>query len=570
MLRRTIFVFLGLVVLLAVFGGWATWRALQARTDLTAAQSTLSAVRADLREGRVDEALQALPALRERLDRAASRTGGLSTSVAVHLPVLGRHLRAVRNVADAGRLLGDRALPKLVDALDIVRRQHPVRAGVVDLTLLARIGDDVRAAAEATAQARKTLNTDNGPLLAQVRTKLDEVRAKVDGLDDGLQRAVKAFAIAPSMLGADGPRTYFVAVQNNAEARATGGLIGAFALIRTDRGRIDLQRTGTDGDFQVSDTPAVILPGAAKTWQDIGSTRAWFDTNLTPHFPDAAQAMAGLWHRQGGALVDGVLSVDPLVMSELLRASGPVQLGGATVSADNVVDFVGHQEYVAFPDNEVRKKLLAALAEKVFHQVVAGADSSATAKGLLKAAGSGHLFLWSRHDPEQQVLSGGLVGGALPSDAKPYLSVLTQNYGGDKLDFYLRRTVSVTRVAGRLKVRIVLTNTAPLGLPLYMTVRSDRPQPPVPYGQAKVGVAVYGAQGSKVTEVTVNGAATFLLPDTDHGHFLGTTSVEVPRERPVTIELLLTEPAGELRYRQQPLVAADELAIDVPHRVLGR
>ena len=39
--------------------------------------------------------------------------------------------------------------------------------------------------------------------------------------------------IAPRMLGLDRPQRYFVAFQNNAEARGTGGLPGAFGILGT-------------------------------------------------------------------------------------------------------------------------------------------------------------------------------------------------------------------------------------------------------------------------------------------------------------------------------------------------
>lgn len=571
--RRRLLLLLGLVVLLAAaVTGWASWRALQARTELTSAQALLTAVQKDLRDGRVDEARAALPAVQARLDRAAAKVHGPAWTVALRVPVAGGNLHAVRRAADAGRLLGDEALPPLVHALDTVQTEHPLRDGRVDLAVLRRVGADVEQAARASGRARAMLQPHDALLLPAVSDKLTATRERLGSLDDSLQTAARAFTVAPAMLGADGPREYFVAVQNNAEARATGGLIGAFALVRTDRGRITLERTGTNVALEQSDTPVAFPVGAAGTWQDIGSTRAWFDTTLTPHFPDAARSMSGLWQRQSGQLVDGVLSVDPVVMSELLRGAPPIRLrNGSTVGAGNVVDFVGHREYVDFPDNEVRKPLLSQLAAEVFHQVVAAKDAVGTAKAVLRASSSGHLFVWSRRPQEQAVIAGGLVGGALPATDVPYLSVLTQNYGGNKLDFYLRRQVTVRRQAdGQLRVTVVLRNTAPLGLPLYMTVRADKPVEPVPYGQAKVGLAVYGAKSSVISRAEVDGRPVLLEPDRDHGSAFGTTTVEVPRGRPVTITLSITEPKGRLVYRQQPLVVADALDLAVPHRVVGR
>ena len=44
----------------------------------------------------------------------------------------------------------------------------------------------------------------------------------------------------------------------------------------------------------------------------------------------------------------------------------------------------------------------------------------------------------------------------------------------------------------------------------------------------------------------------------------------MPRGTVVRVTILLTEPSGTLRYRQQPLVLPDTLTLDLPHRVIGR
>lgn len=571
-MRRFVLLLTGVLVVVLGVSALATWRALQARDELTAANSMVSAIQTDLRDGDLDAARAALPALRQRLERASSRVQGQSSDVAVHLPVLGRNLDAVRRAAEVGRLLGQEALPPLVAALDVVEQGRPLRDDTVDLAVLRQIGDHLRAASRATERAGAVLRQRQEPLLSQIEVKLQEAGAKVAELDASLQTATRAVDLAPAMLGSEGARTYFVAVQNNAEARATGGLVGAFALVRADHGKIELVRTGTTEDLRSTASPVASSAGAAETWQDIGSTRAWFDANLTPHFPDAARNLAGLWQRQTGQPIDGVLGLDPIVMSELLKAGGPIRLkDGSSIDAGNVVDFVMHREYVDYPDTKVRKQLLTELAAEVFHQVVAAKDPVATLEALQRSSRTGHLFLWSRHPSEQTVLQGGIVGGALPAEDVPYLQLLTQNFGGNKLDYYLRRTVTVTRLPdAKLNVELVLRNVAPLGLPPYMTVRSDRPEPPVPYGQASVGLAVYGALSTQVHSISVDGVPTVLQADRDHGHYLGTTTLELPRERTVRVSIVLTEPAGELLYRQQPLVLPDTLTINVPHRVVGR
>ena len=563
---------LGVLATGAVTTGWAGWQALQVRGDLTAAQAIVTRLQAGIAQSGAAPPAAELPALRILVDRAAGRTQGPAWSVAEHLPLLGSNFQAVRQTALAVQILGDRALPEARAALDLIHHERPIHDGQVNLAVLPRLAVHVERAAQALDAAQALLAPPDGFVLGPVRAKVDLARVKVDALDAGLHSAATALRLAPGMLGQRGPRRYFVAVQNNAEARATGGLVGAFALVRTDHGSITLEHAASDIELQVATTSFASDPAAARTWTDVGSKEMWQDSNLTPHFPDAARNMAGLWAAQSGQQVDGVIALDPLVMSELLAAAGAVHLpDGTSITAANVVDFVGHDEYVRYHDNDVRKALLAGLAKDLFHQVTAVKDPLRTLRAFASASATGHLYFWSADSAEQSTLATGIVGGALPSTDTPYLGVLTQNLGGNKLDYYLRRKVRVTRQAdGVLQVQVTLRNTAPTGLPGIMSGREDYPKPPVPYGQNKLGFSIYGALSTTVRGVQIDGRPAPMRFDRDHGHQMGTMSLELPRHQDVVVTVLLTEPAGELVYRQQPLMAPDVLAIEVPHRVVGR
>jgi hypothetical protein len=542
-----------------VAGAWLAHDVLKVRDDLTHAQSLAQVAERQLRSGHAPD----LTALQACLDDAARHTRGSLWGAAEHVPGLGGSLQAIDRAATAGALLADRALPEAVAAYDLVNGSRLVTGGRVDLALLSRVRQHVAAAASSTHQARRVLGPNEG--LGTVRRRLRPLRAKLDRLDDALTTAVQALDQAPAMLGDDRPRTYLLAVQNDAEARATGGLVGSVALVTASHGRIVLSRSVTNDELHNAARAVPSDPAAARTWTEQGSTLAWFDANLTPDAPDAARNLAGLWRAQGHPAVDGVVLLDQVAMHDLMSA--PVQLAdGTRVTRDDVVDFISHREYVDHPQVAARKALLRDLAGAIFTSATQGARL----RTLLDAGRSGHLFLWSAHPAEQRLLAPRLLGGALPATDTAYLQVVTQNLGGNKLDYYLHRTVRVRREGGALRVTVELVNAAPRGLPTYMTVRSDQPSTAVGYGQAKTALSVYGALSSQLSAVTVDGRAAAMRFDLDHGHAFGTLVLELPVGRTVTVSLLLTEPGGELAYRQQPLVRPDVLAIEVRHRVLGR
>jgi hypothetical protein len=552
--------------------GWATWNAIQVKRDLEATQGVASKVQRELASGDVALAQSQLGGLADRLDEAAHRTDGPAWWLAEHIPVLGGNFGAVRRTALAAQLLGDTALPAATSALDVAQRKQLLSDGQVDLAALNELHGHVQRADRAAERAHSLVNQRSRWLLGPVGDGVDQARDKVGELAGTLDAAEQALDIAPEMLGSEGRRRYFVAVQNNAEARATGGLVGAFALVTTDRGRIVLDRTGTDTELPVLEQPVLSHPLAATIWRRYGSGQVWYSANLTPNFPDVGRNLSRLWEADNGGRIDGVLALDPLVISELLRVAGPVTLDdGLRITADSVVDFVGHDEYVRYPDVPSRKDVLSTLAAKIFERVLESGDSVRTLQAFARSGQSGHLFLWSRVPGEQRILAQRLIGGALPDSNIPYLQVLTQNRGGNKLDFYIRREVRIRPLGNDLiEVEITLRNNAPLGLPLYMTVRSDKPDPPKPYGQARVGLAVYGAWSSSFGEVRVDGVKTTMQIDRDHGHPLGFLDLELPRSRPLRVTMTMEQPPGVLTYRQQPLVVPDKLDVAVPYSVVGR
>jgi hypothetical protein len=559
------------VLLLATLG-WSSWVAWQVRSDLFAARDTAAAVQTQLGSGELDLALEGIPPLRMQLDGAAQRTHGTVWRVAEGIPLLGANFRAVRRVADSAQIVGADVLPTAADALSLARREPLLSNGKVDLAALGRVRLRVERSHAAMQRADRLVSAHAGHLLPPTASGLHEARATAAKLDEALRSAARGLALAPDMLGNRGARHYLVAVQNDAEARATGGLVGAFAIVSTDHGAIHLDRTGVNDELTVVGHPLANDPAAARTWVNVGSTSSWFATNLTPHFPDVGQNLAGIWRHTSGQVVDGVIAVDPLVMAELLRVTGPIQLqDGTRISADDVASFIGRDEYVRYPDLADREQVLSRLAEKLFERVLVVNQPDQLVRSLSVAAGSGHLFIWSRHATEQAELRDRLVGGALPAQSTPYLAVLTQNFGGNKLDYYLRRKVTIRAAGkGRISVEVRLRNTVPLGLPDYVTVRSDNPKPPKPYGQSKVAVSVYGAISSEVFSVSLDGRPTTMAFDSDHGHRFGTTVIELPRNKEVVLALIMSQPSGTVEYRRQPLVVPEDIDAHIPLRVVGR
>ena len=137
--------------------------------------------------------------------------------------------------------------------------------------------------------------------LASRLADLDE-----DLIDNGfrLDNAVLAVDLAPQLLGADGPRRYFVAFTTPAEARGLGGFMGNWVELTADEGRITVSDSGRTVDLNRASRGARYVTGP-QDWLDEwgrygfdnGSNGAtgsvpWANVTISPNFPATAAVIA--------------------------------------------------------------------------------------------------------------------------------------------------------------------------------------------------------------------------------------------------------------------------------------
>src|SRR3954451_22668087 len=476
----------GVVVLFLLLSAWLGGTALLARKHLLDVRSEVSRLQNDVSNGRTDRLNPGLASIRDNAGSARKLTSDPVWWAASHVPVLGRTFETSSGLAKTADELADGTLPELVNAADQLDPAKVRRSdGSLQLARLTAASPHLDRADYALLSARASvadLPTTGvvGPV-ADARTELDEQLVSLAGSLDAASRAAR---IGPAMLGEHGPRRYLVMFQNPAEARGTGGLAGSFTVIRADKGGLSRERTGSDSDLRDAPTPVVDLgPEFNARWRAGDADRGWRNANATPHYPWAAEIWQKLWEQQTGQQIDGVVAVDPIALGYVLKVTGPVQLSdGELLTGDNVARWALSTEYFKYPDdNERRKDLLKELAEKAFDRFDGGNGRSAellTALG--KAAGEHRVLLWSAHPEEQAVIEGTPLAGRVLDEPGPFVMPVLNNGGGNKLDYYVDRTLTreVVRCdSDRWLVRTTLTlkNAAPpSGLPTYIGGRSDK------------------------------------------------------------------------------------------------
>ncbi len=550
---------LGATVALSGLVAYGVWSARATAADLDAARGDAQRLQTAMSAEDVAGSRTALTALETHISAARGRTDGPLWGLASHLPIVGGDVRAVQVVAAVGDDLTKGTLAELVDEAgsDLRDRLAP-HGGRIDIAAVEEVAPLVgRADRNLNAAAGRLRAIDRDSLSHWVKPSYEEFSSVIATASTSLAAANRAVQVLPTMLGKDRPRRYLLMFENNAEIRATGGLPGAYGLVTADRGKITLTEQGVPGD--IGKFPEPVLPQSEAEKEIYFSQIAEYfqDTNFTPEFPRTAELVREMWKRSKGVRLDGVMSVDVVSLSYLLRATGPVDAPGAVRLTDkNATEELINRVYFRLPNSAKQDAYFKNVAKLIFERVSAGVDSTTTfLTALGQAATEGRIYIHDFDNNVQRALSGTTVAGELQGgDPRvPQVGVYLNDATGSKMSFYLRSRVRL-RAEGCASRQQQLSGFADL------TYTKD--SPPVadlndfvtgtggfgtPQGEQLVVMRVYGPAGGSVSNFRFDGKPLQLDTVDDRGRQVATVVAQLSRGQTVRVAWRVRSDVGQDR-----------------------
>jgi len=399
--------------------------------------------------------------------------------------------------------------------------------------------------------------------------------ASILGLDfTGIRNEVVGVIKAgPTLVGVESPKKYLISFQNSAEARGTGGILGAYAVVEMEQGRFTVLQSGSNASLYGISLKKIPVKMPAEFLKLYGENPAILqNSNLSPHFPYGAQVWLGLWKEKYGEDLDGVIAVDPSALSYVLKATGDITLAnGQKITAENVVEETLRNAYKTYEkDNNARKQYLVDILNATAAKLVAGDYSKiGMAKALREGILVNRILLYSTDESAEKVLSKNRLGGYMRKEPNNEFRVVIQNIDASKLDYYLDREVTIESVScdndRETEVRVVVKNTLDTGVGLsnYVLTRADKGKPSnLVTGAHRFKVFIYGPTDSRLVSVwRENRIAN-----------LGGSSIE--RLRPIYVSDVDLAPGqseellanfsggiGRISFVDQPLVLQTKIAI---------
>lgn len=488
--RRVVRALLGFACFVLVAAGGLGVAAFSARGAASEGYRSLLEGLDRVGSGDTLEAAEVFLRASDELAAAHQRLSGALTLPARAVPVLAPNLDAgdtlLSRAAEAARAAGEALALVDLDQLQIVD-------GVIDVNSVAVLAEPLGRLETAVLGLQADLQSVRSPwLLGAVLERVAESLVRADKVAVQARGTVAAARLAPDLLGASGERRYLVAFTSPAEVRGQSGLMGNWAELTVDDGRLRLTANGRTNQLVqgLASAPDLLLEGLDEEfferYGDVGAggptepvaPKYWSNVTMSPDMPTVGTQMAQMYRRSTGRSVDGVFVLDPAAIAALLDLTGPVELpaAGVTLDSANTEELLLRGQYDR--SEEEREALLDEATKATVQQLLQSTlpGPQVIAAELGPAAQSGHLSAWAARPLEQELLQ--LVGmdAALPVLAgTDGLGVSFDNSAGNKIDSFQDVSVDYSATADPATgvvdatVTITMRNSAPSsGLPDYV------------------------------------------------------------------------------------------------------
>lgn len=571
-----------LLVIVVGFGVWLGVRTFDAKASLEQARDSAEQAKDALLQGDTEDASRFAAYAQQHAEAARGATHSVPWNLASSVPWLGSPFKTGQQISDVVLGMAENVLQPAANVGVIISPDRLYSEGHVDVRLLQEQEPQLAEISESADRLNSEAQAISQPaylsMLSEARVKLQGQASDIAGM---LENTALGAKLAPLMMGADGARTYFMGFQTNAEARGTGGLLGGFGVLRFDNGVPIVDDLGKNTELTGAAASVDLGPDYNGLYGFTNPQTDFRNSNLSSHFPYAAQIWKSMWAERTGMNVDGVIAIDPIALSYILEAVGPVTMpNGEKITKDNVVELTESTVYARFPapeDQAARKNYLQDIANEVVKKITGPVQSPRKLLDALgKAIGESRIAVWSSHPEEQAILEQTRLAHIVPDDSAPYAGVVINNLAGNKMDYYLERDIEYAADAcdGETRMSTVtvrLANTVPQDAQLsdYVAgtagLSKDLPFK-VPSGTMVTSVRLLATENASLVSVLANGERIPVTTGVERGHPTFEAQVLIPPGQAGELTFRLSEPvsAGEPRVPVQPLVDTVTPVVSVP------
>ena len=285
--------------------------------------------------------------------------------------------------------------------------------------------EDIEPKIDEISETMKNINLPMG-LNSMISEYADQLVSMTTSYDD----AIEFLPLFQTFVGDGSDRTYLLTAQNSSELRASGGFPGSIGTIRIRDGVL------TIGDFQSE--PKVLAQHTSANSQitdlEYELFGAWIynprDACFDPDFERTGYIWAVAYEERNNENVDGVVSLTPTIIQDLLGIVGSISLSdGTELTRDNATKFLQYDMYYKYLDashyntmsasNNYVDDLFSETAKTAMTKLVDNFDIKKVSdyyKILAEGAKKRTVMMWMKDADEQELVRNAGYAGTLNLD----------------------------------------------------------------------------------------------------------------------------------------------------------
>jgi len=459
---------IGIAILIAllVIAAVEAYRFVRIYSDLAEGRDLLVGAAELMEQEGLDLATEDLGEATQRFESARGKLASASEDLgsdplvfaASRLPWIGDQVDAAKDFAAIGVDASDIGM-EATAAMLTYQEMRDAEGGALServVPVLEAVEPNVAVIEEKLATVQETRrHIADDSLLSPLGSAASQLDDHIEELETRLTDYRRATAMAPKVLGYDGPQTYLVLAHDNTEILGTGGFILVYGFLTFDKGRLERLFFDHVGSINPDWPPAtdgyIDPPRPLQTYLLRGWPMGLAEASWWPDFPTAAQNAIEIYHTNSGTQepIDGVIGVNFLTLEKLLEVLGPmtVEEYDATVTSQDIIEktlIITHPEG-ARPWETDRYDFVGYLAEDVIASTLsAGPSKWAPMLSALRTVGREKNLLLYHGDPTvQRVIADLGWDGDLKGTGGDYLMVVDSSLRSTKLNLVVEPRIDV-------------------------------------------------------------------------------------------------------------------------------
>lgn len=281
----------------------------------------------------------------------------------------------------------------------------------------------------------------------------------------------------PDLLGNKESKKYLILFQNDAELRATGGFLTAFAIFDINKGKLSVERSDDIYKLDEAKKRQITAPDKILTYHKDVKNYQLRDSNLSPDFLVSMQAFEKLLSDTNVDLgkYEAVITLDTHVLVSTVKILGEFNAAGRSFSAD--IDkrcdcpkvIYELEDYSTRPVaylREDRKGVIGSLLYQIMQRALGVSPSQYWGKlfqMFIDEANEKHILFYMKDANAQNGIESLNFGGRIKDFSGDYLHINNVNFAGAKSNLFVENSVSqdINIENGKLVKTLTLTYKNP-------------------------------------------------------------------------------------------------------------